>query len=239
MGATAVLVLAGQPGQAATPAAQVCPQVVPAAELGRVTRLRAQGRTVRVVVLGSSSTAGAGASRPELGYVAQLAHLLRGAWGADAVTVFNRGVGGDTLTQELARRERDVYALSPDLVIVQTGMNDVLQNASRIRFERDLHSFLKELRGRGLDVLLVNVQYVERLKFSPSYHLMREIIQAVGRFNHVGVLSRYDLTRALIRQTGASPASLSASDGLHPNDLMHWCTAQALSQTIIQGSAGR
>ena len=233
----AAFVLPGQPGHAETTTAQLCRQGGPEAQLARVARLRAQGQSVRVVVLGSSSTAGAGASRPELGYVAQLAHLLRGTWGADAVTVFNKGVGGDTLTQELARRDRDVYALNPDLVIVQTGMNDVLQNVGRIGFERDLNSFVRELKGRGLDVLLVNVQYVERLKFSTNYHLMRELVQAVGRFNHVGVLSRYDLSRSLVRQDGFPLASLSASDGLHPNDLMHWCTAQALSRTITQGAS--
>ncbi|GIW71833.1 MAG: hypothetical protein KatS3mg102_1375 [Planctomycetota bacterium] len=39
----------------------------------------------------------------------------------------NRGVGGQSSAEALARLERDVLALAPALVVVQTGMNDLVR----------------------------------------------------------------------------------------------------------------
>lgn len=214
-------------------AQSICQRSARPAPLARVKALRAQQRPVRIVVLGSSSTAGAGATRPELGYVGQTARLLQAAWGGQQVTIFNRGVGGDTLAMEVARSQKDVYALNPDLVILQTGTNDVLQKVNKFVFGRMLNHFIGDLKRRHTDVLLVNVQYISSLRNSANFFAFRELIQATGKLNDVAAISRYDISRDLMRQAGLGSTDISAPDGLHPNDFMHLCTAQALAKTIL------
>jgi len=71
---------------------------------------------VRVVCLGDSLTEGAyGGS-----YFDALRHLRPG------LALINRGVGGDTIVNLLARLDDDVLALQPDGVFVMIGGNDAI-----------------------------------------------------------------------------------------------------------------
>src|SRR5579883_259701 len=83
------------------------------------------GEPVTVVALGSSSTQGVGATRPENSYPSRLEAELRQRFGTE-VRVLNRGVGGDSMRAMTDRIERDVIAAGPDLVIWQVGTNDML-----------------------------------------------------------------------------------------------------------------
>ena len=62
---------------------------------------------VRLVAIGSSSTAGEGGVVP---YPARLEILLREHFDDRVIEVLNRGVGGEEATPELLRLQRDVWA---------------------------------------------------------------------------------------------------------------------------------
>ncbi len=62
--------------------------------------------------------------RPDEGYGARLERRLRNLFPVAAPSVFNVGIGGDNAGGGLARLERDVLSLNPDLVIVDFGLND-------------------------------------------------------------------------------------------------------------------
>src|SRR5437899_2748439 len=66
-----------------------------AAPLARMRRLVAAKRPVTIMALGSSSTAGAGASTPEASYPARLEAELHSHFPGVAITVHNRGVNGE------------------------------------------------------------------------------------------------------------------------------------------------
>ena len=80
-----------------------------------------RGAALVIVAIGSSSTQGVGASDQAHTYPALLAEELRRRWPRLAVTVVNKGVGGENAEQMLARFTRDVLPYHPQLVIWQTG----------------------------------------------------------------------------------------------------------------------
>src|SRR5215470_15444397 len=69
-----------------------------------------RGLPVKIVAIGSSSTAGIGASDAAHTYPQQLAAELTRRFPASAVTVLNKGISGEQTADMLARFGRDVIA---------------------------------------------------------------------------------------------------------------------------------
>src|SRR6478735_2038755 len=76
--------------------------------LPRTTARLAAGESVTIVAIGSSSTAGAGASKPEASYPSRLAVELAAEFPRSQVTVINRGTNGQEAADMLARLKTDV-----------------------------------------------------------------------------------------------------------------------------------
>ncbi|WP_189093456.1 SGNH/GDSL hydrolase family protein [Deinococcus ruber] len=221
---------AGQPGLAPSPAAHRLCQTALSGAQWHGTSPAARFGELRIVALGSSSTAGAGASTAAEGYVAQLAGMLHHAPAYRSAVVWNKGVGGNTLDDELARRTRDVYALNPNVVLLQSGMNDALQHRDVATFKRNLSGFVQELKAHRIQVVLLDSQYVPSLATNSEYHRFLNAVSEVGQEQQVPVLARYKLSVQLMTQAAMTPGELVAHDQLHPNDFSHWCIAEALAQ---------
>ena len=101
--------------------------------------------------MGSSSTAGIGASSPAATYPSRLEAELRKRFPDIDIRVINRGKGGEDAPEELVRLERDVVADDPDLVIWQIGTNAALRRLDPA-VERDVLrrgiALIKESGGR-------------------------------------------------------------------------------------------
>ncbi|ULH17487.1 SGNH/GDSL hydrolase family protein (plasmid) [Deinococcus sp. KNUC1210] len=187
------------------------------------------------MALGSSSTAGAGASTLAEGYVAQFTGMLHQLPAYRSAVVWNKGVGGDTLDAELARRAQDVYALNPTVVLLQSGMNDALQHRDVATFKRNLSGFVQELKAHRIQVVLLDSQYVPSLATNSEYHRFLKAVSEVGQEQRVPVLARYKLSVRLMAQANMTPGELVAQDQLHPNDFSHWCMARALADFFKPG----
>jgi acyl-CoA thioesterase I len=70
--------------------------------LAHMAQRIAAGHSVTIVALGSSSTAGAGASGPAASYPNRLEAELKARFPGVAITVLNRGVNGDVAADMLA-----------------------------------------------------------------------------------------------------------------------------------------
>jgi len=79
--------------------------------------------------------------------------------------IFNRGIGGDTTAQALLRLDRDVIAISPDLVVIQLGINDlkaigVLPEKSGWivkQVKANITQMTAQLNQRGIHVRLMTI----------------------------------------------------------------------------------
>ncbi|MGZ5961864.1 MAG: SGNH/GDSL hydrolase family protein, partial [Rhizomicrobium sp.] len=122
--------------------------------LKRVAQRVAAGQPLTIVAIGSSSTAGAGASSPATNYPSRLAAELQAIYPNLPIAVINRGVNGEESRDMLARFDRDVFAQHPDLVLWQVGSNSVLRDRPLDEANTALHEGLKRLREAGMDVVL-------------------------------------------------------------------------------------
>src|SRR5262249_15362327 len=96
--------------------------------LVRVAERLKSGKPITIVAIGSSSTAGSGASSPAATYPSRLAVELTQRFPGHPFTVLNRGVGGEDVGDMLKRFDTDVIAAQPDLVLWQLGTNSVIRN---------------------------------------------------------------------------------------------------------------
>ena len=124
--------------------------LLPGSRMARAAPAQDPPRTVRIMALGDSLTAGYGLPHAE-GFVGQLQAALDQAH-ARAV-VLDAGVSGDTSADGLARLD---WALGdhPDAAIIELGANDGLRGLDPGRMEHNLSAILDRLRARHVPVLL-------------------------------------------------------------------------------------
>src|ERR671925_742404 len=150
-----LLLGAGAPAAAVPPALRctapdgVTRFKVPLPHAARAIR---HGTALVIVAIGSSSTQGVGASDQAHTYPPLLAEELRRRWPRLAVTVVNKGVGGETAEQMLARFTRDVLPYRPQLVIWQNGSNHVLHGEDVQGYEKTVREGIAQLKATHMDI---------------------------------------------------------------------------------------
>nr|WP_232478895.1 SGNH/GDSL hydrolase family protein [Roseomonas rosulenta] len=214
----------------ACPAVPLRPIVAPA-----FAAAVARGGEVRIVALGSSSTAGAGATTPWRSYPVRLEARLREALPGRAVTVMNRGASGEDAAHMLGRLERDAIAERPQLVIWQLGANAALRGLDRDSFDSFLRQGLLRLRAAGIDVVLMDNQRAPRIAARPGHRDYDAMLAAAAAsVPGVTLFSRAALMDALAA-AGVPNEALLISDNLHHNDRGYACIAEALSAALVAG----
>lgn len=213
-----------------------CPDAAVAGDLGaplpRLAKRLAARQPIVIVALGSSSTAGAGASTSERTYPSDLQRELARLWPDQRVVVINRGVNGEEASDMYRRMAKDVYAEHPDLVIWQLGTNYLMRNDGVGRFADTVRKGIDELRAHGLDVVLMDPQYAPKVLRDPDADAMVDLIASVAHGRHVGLFRRFDLMSAWIRQEALSFTDVIAPDGLHMNDWSYNCIALSLATAL-------
>lgn len=194
------------------------------------------GLPIKIVAIGSSSTAGHGASSPSHSYPARLAVELLELWPSAQLTVVNRGVGGDRTTQMMTRFERDVLAEKPDLVVWQVGTNESLAGDTIHAMRELILEGIDTLEMAGIDVILMSPQYAPRFNEKPDHLLRVEAVRATGREKHVGVFRRFEIMQNWVARDNMTVDAMISKDGLHMNDLSYGCTAHLLARQIAAAS---
>lgn len=197
------------------------------------------GKALVIVTLGSSSTAGSGASSEANTYPAvleaELARLLPG----HEIRVINRGVGGQSATQMYHRIEDEVLSESPALVIWQTGVNDAIQDVGLDRFRRILRKGVAEIRAGGADVLFMDHQPIPRMERYPFYtdylHALRDVGAEIG----APVYRRFDVMRSLLVDGRLKEEELFSRDNLHQVDASYYCVGVTLARSIAEKVSAR
>ena len=133
-------------------------------KLPRVAAKLERGEAVRIVAIGSSSTAGTGASSRKASYPAQLEVDLEALFPGAEVTVLNRGVPGDTAASMKERFKRDALDPNPDLIIWQTGTNSALGGGNVEHFTADVLRGIRMARKKNIEIMLMGPQYAPRFE---------------------------------------------------------------------------
>ncbi len=204
--------------------------------LSHTAPLLASGRPIKIVALGSSSTYGAGASTSAAAYPSRLAEELARHFPGHEITVLNRGINGEEITDMLVRLDSTVIAEHPDLVLWQVGTNSVLRDRSLPPQDAHLREGLMRLKATGADVVLIDPQYAPKVIAHSNCDRMVSLIAAAAESEHIGIFHRFELMRHWYEVEHLPFKTFVSDDGLHMNDWSYACLAKALGMAIADAA---
>lgn len=200
--------------------------------LPNVARRLASNETVTVVAVGSSSTAGAGASSPAFSYPSRLASELKRRLPNAAFTVINRGVNGEIIPDMLTRMDSAVLAQNPDLVIWQLGTNTVVRDQDAAPLSALVHDGIRRIRAHGADVILVDPQYAPKVIEKAGAQAMLDLLAGAAHDENVALFHRYAVMKSWHDAEHMPFDDFITPDALHLNDWGYSCFAHLLGEAI-------
>jgi acyl-CoA thioesterase-1 len=207
--------------------------------LSHTARLLAAGLPIRIVAIGSSSTAGAGASSPEASYPSRLAVELRDRFPDHEITVLNRGVNGEEVQDMLARFDKTVIAERPDLVLWQVGTNAVLRDNPLSPASSQIEKGLAQLKAIGADVILIDPQFAPKVIAKSTLSRMLGMLALKAKQYNVNLFQRFAVMRDWREHQGLAFEAFVSPDQLHMNDWSYACVAKVLSGAIAEAATRR
>jgi len=187
-------------------------------------------QALRIVAFGSSTTEGYGASGPAHTYPEVMRRALAPAF-PGGIVLINQGISGETSVDMDRRLDRAIEA-EPDLVIWQTGSNDVTAPVPLETFERLTRSGLARLRRTGADVALMEQQYSRNLEAHPDLPAFLTALRSIAASDGVPCFPRYDWMRGLCDAGGVTLDSLSP-DGTHMTDVGYAALGEAVASWLL------
>ncbi len=173
------------------------------------SKLLPPGKTARVVFLGDSIT--------------DAWRLNEYFTGRDFI---NRGIGGQTTSQMLARFRQDVLALNPKLVVILAGTNDIENGIAANQIEDNLATMGDLAKAHGIKVAFASILPVDdyHKDADPQYERTQArppaAIYAINQWIHTlctnAGFAWMDYYAAMVDPMGQMKADLS-DDGLQPN----------------------
>ncbi|GKQ49220.1 SGNH/GDSL hydrolase family protein [Bradyrhizobium sp. Ce-3] len=189
-------------------------------------------RKVRVVALGSSSTAGADNILP---FPPRLEMLLRQRFFGRMIDVINRGIGGQEAPEEYSRIESDVTAEAPVLVIWQVGTNAVYRSYNPAEVRATLEAGLDVLAAEPLDVIVMDSQYTQAIVGTDAAlnlaNVIMPMIADVTSSKRVNLFSRFALMKRWV-DAGIPLGELDDGGQLHTSEWATNCVTQSLLGAI-------
>lgn len=192
-------------------------------------------KQVRILAIGASSLASRRTARG--GYTDQIRQILQDAIKGLDVVMINRGVSGELSAQAAPRIKNEVALTEPDLVLWQVGTNDALSYVSLDEIENSIVDTIRWLKEHKVDVVLVGLQYVDRMAQDDHYRAVRELMRKVAAKENIMIVRRYEAQRLLL-QAEASGGGL-VPDEFQRTEAGYACLSQYMARAITLGIFGR
>ncbi len=205
--------------------------------LRHTARRLAAGKPLVIVAIGSSSTAGAGASSPAASYPSRLAVELQKLLPGHAIAVLNRGVNGEETPDMMARFATGVIAAHPQLVLWQVGTNSVLRDHPLKPHAVELRQGIGQLKEIDADVVLIDPQYAPRVLAKSETTGMVDLIALAAQEEDVDLFHRFAIMRDWYESQHRSFDVFISRDGLHMNDWGYACWAKLLAASIVDAAS--
>ncbi len=215
----------------------------PALSMPAGARALREGQPLRILAIGSSTTAGVGASSGDTNYPSQLARRLTAALGEGRVVMVNAGVSGETGPSTLARLQSLVQTQpAPHLVLWQVGTNDVIFGGDPARLRATVADGLAAIAASGAAVVVIDQQYFPGINDLGRYEAFVAAVNAAASARGVPLLRRYAMMKQWAAEDPKGFRGTLSWDSFHMNDAGYTCLADALAPAIIaaakQGGGG-
>jgi esterase/lipase superfamily enzyme len=209
--------------------------------LPHLARSMRNNEAIKVVAIGSSSTAGQGDIVP---YPGRLEFFLNERFPNPTIKVLNKGVAGEEAPQQLSRFDRDVFAERPVLAIWQVGTNAVFhqKDYSLDDVSSAIMQGLDHLAVLPMDVVLMDPQYapaiVSPVNMAATQRMVSMIAEAgeranVNVFGRFAVMKHWHEERRIPFDQLIDPADPT---GLSQSDASTEAVALALSRAIARAA---
>lgn len=233
--ATAPSSAAGSAGAIASPPCSAPAELTRLAQpLTHTARMFAGGLPIKIIAIGSSSTAGAGASSDAATYPSRLAVELTERFPGQKFTVLNRGANGEEAKDMVARFQTGVIAERPDLVLWQVGTNTVLRGHPLSPASSLIEEGVARLKAAGADVILIDPQFAPKVIAKTDAQKMVELLAAKAKQYNVNLFRRFAMMRHWQESQGIGFETFVSPDQLHMNDWSYACVAKALAIAIAE-----
>lgn len=194
---------------------------------------------VHYVALGDSTVEGVGASHPDFNYVSRLHARLRERY--PAARASNLGVAGATAADVAAAQLDPAVELSPHLVTLSVGPNDITEGVPIQDYERHVATILTTLSEKTAAVVVVNLLpdlgVTRRFRGSRHEQAVRRLTvqfnDALGRAARARGIEVVDLYTPSREEVPRHP-ELLAADGYHPSDAGYARWAELMWRGIEQ-----
>jgi acyl-CoA thioesterase I len=204
--------------------------------LPHMTQSLKRQREIKIVAIGSSSTAGEGDIVP---YPSRLEMALRARFHGRMIDVLNRGVIGQEALDELSRFDPDVIGEAPALVIWQVGTNAVFRSTD-YSFDDVVGAIatgLERLAGLPMDVVLMDLQYTIAIVGADKIDLTKRMVAAISAAAdkaQVNVFHRFALMQRWVKDEIRIENLVDPADGskLHMSDWCTNCVTQVLDKAM-------
>ena len=209
-------------------------QVRLANPLARFAHKLMSGEPITLVAIGSSSTAGAGASSAAASYPNRLAIELKQHFPNHSFTVINRGVGGEEVGDMVKRFDSAVVSAKPDLVLWQLGTNSVIHD-HKIG-DTSIRDGLKKIRSIGADVVMIDPQFSPKVIAKAEIASTIELIATTAKEEDVDLFPRFNVMKHWSVVDHIAFETFVSPDGLHMNDWGYACMAKGLGVAIAEAA---
>ncbi|CAN7184031.1 SGNH/GDSL hydrolase family protein [Bosea sp. LjRoot90] len=206
--------------------------------LSAAKRALTETNKLTIVALGSSSTAGTGASDADRSYPAVLEAELRRRLPGREIKVVNLGVGGQSAYEMYLRLEGEVIPEKPALVIWQTAVNDAIRDIGEEKLAKILRKGAHKLQEAGVDLVLMDMPWLQREGRYPKYDDYRAVLAKTASESGVSVFPRYAMMKSWSGSKQFSEEEIVGMDGLQVVEAGYRCFGIRLADGIINELTG-
>lgn len=151
-----------------------------------------------------------------------------------AFTIVEEGPQPSLAREDVQRIRAAVDEVQPDLVIWQVGTGDALAATDPDDFARTLERAADDLRGRDIDLVLIDPPFVPNVPHEKLYGRIVKQIDAISDQEKMNVVQQYAATTYLLSRPGAAPAP-AAADGPSPAEQQtRLCMPELVAEAIVR-----
>lgn len=188
------------------------------------------GQLVRIMVMGSASSMGT--SAVSSAYPDRLAAELGKRMPKVKFEVINLSKRGLLSRDMEGLFERKIYGEHPALVIWQTGTVDAVRGIDVDDFGHTLAKGLEELQDRGVDVILMDMQYSPHTSTVLNVGPYRDYMRWQAQLHSAILFDRYAMMKYWEEADVIDFSSSSRADQIKYDDIVHGCIAYLLAEMI-------
>ena len=206
------------------------------AELAHATAALSGQKRLRIVVVGSASSTGAGVSQPENAYPLQLERALARYLPEVRVSVVNKAERGAKAEAMVDRFARDVIPEKPTLVIWQTGTVEAVQSIDVDAFGETLVRGVDMLQSANIDVILMDMQYSPASLTLVNVGPYKDQMHWTAQEKDVLLFRRHDIMVRLWQDDVINLTSADRDVQRRNADLVHRCVGELLADMIVRAT---